>query len=697
MKQNKFLGNGLHWYHWVVVVSSLLLTFIAWYVSYSQIQEKIEQRFQFQSEQLLALISERMSRYEDALRAGVATIQSHELEVDANVWRRFSKTLHLERTYPGINGIGVIYHISMQDRERFLEKQRQTLPDFEIKPKHNGGEFWPITFVEPVSINAKALGLDMAFEANRLSAARKARDLGKTQITAPIVLVQDARKTPGFLQFVPFYRQVDLESVESRKTYFVGHVYAPFIMSQLMAGTLERKNRRLLFSVHDKNNELYNELSSSTPGYDPEALFTKEVTVDMYGRPWRFIIQTATSFRQEVSTNQPLYILIGGLAIDSMLLILFIMLSRSHKNALKLAEKMTNKVSVSEYYYRHIIDSAPCGIAIIDGRGIIETINPQMQHLFGYTEKELVGNNIDYLVPDRFRKKHPVYRKEFSHSPQKRRMGIGKEIFCLTKSQSEFPAEIGLAHFSSEGKSKVVATVIDITGYVEVTDELKRSNKELNDFAYIASHDLKAPLRGIIQLSNWIEEDIIESASDETKENLALLRNRTSRLDKLLDDLLAYSRVGRKHGDIQEVSVELLLTNLLDLLDPKKRMALVVQENLPAFRTYVAPLETVFRNLFSNVLKHHDKENGQIEVKFQEFSDSYEFSISDDGPGIASQHHGQIFELFKTLKPRDEVEGSGMGLSIVKKIIEYQGQSIEVLSEGESGTTFRFRWPKSVE
>lgn len=690
------LSKGLHWYHWLVVISSLILTFIAWYVSHSQVQEKIEQRFEFQSSQLLALISERMSRYEDALRAGVATIHSQSQGIDVNEWHRFSEALHLEQTYPGINGIGVIYYVSPKALPDFLKVEHKYRPDFHIKPAHDKAEYWPITYVEPVALNLQAVGLDMAFEKNRLTAAKLARDTGETQITAPIILVQDEKKTPGFLQYVPFYKLNNLSSKKLRQDNFIGHVYAPFIMNKLMAGTLEQKNRRLLFSVYDNQDELYNELSTSTPGFDPSPLFKKEVITNMYGRSWRFTIQTAQSFRNEVSTSQPLFVLIGGLIIDTMLLMLFYMLSRSHSNAVEIATKMTEKLSASEHYYRHIIDSAPCGIAIVNNRGIIENINPQMETLFGYNEKELVGNNIDLLVPKRFRDRHSTYRANFALKPEKRKMGSGQEIFCLTKNEEEFPAEIGLASFKSDDNLKTIATVINISEYVQVTNELKRSNKELNDFAYVASHDLKAPLRGIMQLSSWIEEDITDFASKETKENLALLQSRTGRLDKLLDDLLEYSRVGRQNGEVKTIDIKLLITNIFDLLDPPKKLKLICQESLPTIDTYVAPLEIIFRNLLGNAIKHHDKSDGHVEFQMKELSDSFEFSISDNGPGISPSHHNLIFELFKTLKPRDEVEGSGMGLSIVNKILNSHGQTIKVLSDGKTGTCFLFTWFKSI-
>lgn len=689
-KPNQFL----HWYHWLVISASLLLTIIAWKVSDNQIQEKRTELFKIQTEQLLEQISERMTHYEVALKAGAAAFQTFSQDTQVADWKSFSDRLNLTDTYPGINGIGVIYYIPQREASHFIKQQRIYRPDFTIYPQHDEQEYWPITYIEPLKGNEKAVGLDMAFEANRFSAAKKARDNATTQITAPIVLVQDAKKTPGFLQFIPFYDSANIETLEQRQKHFVGHVYAPFIMVKLMKGTLKQSNRQLVFSIFDGDDNLYNELTNENSHYDNQPLFKKTVTIDMYGRPWTFNIQTALSFKTSTHSNQPLIILGSGIVIDSLLLLVFITLTRSQKKAIAIAKEITQKLSIREKYYKHIIESAPCGMIITNNQGEIETINPQTELLFGYTSQELIGNKVDMLIPKKFQKQHPKLREDFNKNPSNRQMGLNRDVFGLTKKGNEFPAEIGLAQFKEGDSLKTLATIIDMTGHVEITEELKRSNKELNDFAYVASHDLKAPLRGIMQLSSWIEEDIADFASDETKSNLALLMNRTSRLENLLEDLLTYSRIGRKIGEIQTINISDLILNIFDLQSPPEGVSITCQSKLPELKTHLIPLEIIFRNLISNAIKHRNGDKLMITVSAQELPAHYQFSVEDNGAGIPKKHHKQIFELFKTLKPRDEVEGSGMGLSIIKKLLDYQKCVINVVSDGESGTCFTFTWPK---
>ncbi|TRX02917.1 sensor histidine kinase [Candidatus Methylobacter oryzae] len=226
--------------------------------------------------------------------------------------------------------------------------------------------------------------------------------------------------------------------------------------------------------------------------------------------------------------------------------------------------------------------------------------------------------------------------------------------------------------------------------------ELERSNAELDNFAYVASHDLKAPLRGIRNLAEWIAEDIRNAVTDDTHENVRLLRSRVDRLDGLLESLLAYSRVGRKTTSAEAVDSGALISEISEYLAPPPGFAIACEGEMPILFTPKAPLEQVLRNLINNAIKHHDKDEGRIVVSAVKKDNDIEFHIKDDGPGIAPEFHKRIFQMFQTLKPRDQVEGSGMGLAIVQKTIENFGGCIRVESDPpHRGTTFVFTWPKN--
>lgn len=226
--------------------------------------------------------------------------------------------------------------------------------------------------------------------------------------------------------------------------------------------------------------------------------------------------------------------------------------------------------------------------------------------------------------------------------------------------------------------------------------ELRRSNSELEQFAYVASHDLKAPLRGVSNLASWIEQDLEDAMGSESKNHMALLHSRVKRMETLLEDLLQYSRVGREETEVRSVDLNKLVPDVFRLVAPPDEFRLTILEPLPSFVTASAPLEKVFRNLIGNAVKHHDFEGGTIEVGVRDLGPDYEFLVRDDGPGIQMQFQERIFAMFQTLKSRDEVEGSGMGLAIVKKSVESLGCAIVVDSNPAAvrGTTFRFSWPK---
>ncbi len=230
----------------------------------------------------------------------------------------------------------------------------------------------------------------------------------------------------------------------------------------------------------------------------------------------------------------------------------------------------------------------------------------------------------------------------------------------------------------------------------EKNKELERSNRELEKFAYVASHDLRSPLRAIDNLSQWINEDAGHLLPAPSKEHLAKMRGRVRRMEQLLDDLLAYSRIGRFPYNLELVDVRQLVQDIVTLLNIPPTFHVSMADALPIFYTKRVPLESVLRNLIGNAIKHHHRPDGHVHVAAHEMDEWFEFVIHDNGPGIDPQFHGKIFEIFQTLQPRDKVEGSGMGLAIAKKAIEIAGGTITVESSAGCGATFRFTWPKAI-
>lgn len=231
----------------------------------------------------------------------------------------------------------------------------------------------------------------------------------------------------------------------------------------------------------------------------------------------------------------------------------------------------------------------------------------------------------------------------------------------------------------------------------ERTKELRRSNQDLDQFAYIASHDLKAPLRAIDHLSTWLLEDVGHLLPDRSHEHLEKMRSRIKRMEGLLDDLLTYSRAGRFRGEAASVDIRELVARVIETVSPPEGFAVHVDGELPILYTYSAPLETVLRNLVNNAIKHHDQANGNIRISARMMDEMVEFSVSDDGPGIDPAFHDRIFQMFQTLRPRDQVEGSGIGLAVVDKIVTSVGGTVSLESSSGKGATFHFTWPREYK
>ncbi len=228
--------------------------------------------------------------------------------------------------------------------------------------------------------------------------------------------------------------------------------------------------------------------------------------------------------------------------------------------------------------------------------------------------------------------------------------------------------------------------------------ELERSNADLERFAYAASHDLKAPLRAISHLAQWISDDVGPTANPETTENIELMLSRVARMQRLLDGLLAYARVGRIRGASDDVDIAEVVADIAAMLAPPAGFVIDFEGERSVMRVGRIPIQVVLENLIGNGLKHHDLAQGRITVAMRPVGGMTEFRVSDDGPGIAAQFHERIFEIFQTLVSRDEFESNGIGLAIVKKIVETHGGQIRVESAPPArGTTFVFTWKEKGE
>lgn len=345
-----------------------------------------------------------------------------------------------------------------------------------------------------------------------------------------------------------------------------------------------------------------------------------------------------------------------------------------------------------EENFKRIVDAAPIGMLIVDETGRIQHANEQLARIFGYTEVELVGETLETLLPDRHRTLHRLHTRRYMNEPTKRAMGLERDLTGLHRNGTEIPVEIGLNPINTNHGKLIVATVIDITERKRAELKLKQANADLDEFTYVASHDLKSPIRGISSLLEWIEEDLGDNNTDAIKTNMERINLRIHRMEKLVDDLLAYARSGRQRGETTLIKLEEVINDVLQLISPPESFHIKLFIQPETINAALTPLQTVLRNMISNAINHHDRDDGNILIEVVADGAYVIFNIQDDGPGIPPSAHARVFKLFQSLSSEDGTR-SGVGLAVCKRLIEAHGGRIELHSDGR-GTLFRFWWPR---
>jgi PAS domain S-box-containing protein len=347
-----------------------------------------------------------------------------------------------------------------------------------------------------------------------------------------------------------------------------------------------------------------------------------------------------------------------------------------------------------ERMFQKMVEAAPCGMVMIEPRGRIVLVNPQMETMFGYDRVELIGAPLEMLLPERFRAAHGSHRRAFAAAPSMRQMGVGRDLTARRKDGSEFPVEIGLNPVPGEEGGLVLAAVADITRRKSMELELLQANANLEEFTYAASHDLKSPLRGISALIEWIGEDLGASASPEVVRNLGRVSQRIRRLEQIIEDLLKYARAGATSAEAVAVDPRSLLAEILEIQTVPPGFRIAVHIDSAPFVTSKTPLATALRNIIANAIKHHDAPDGNLEIRVEDVDRYCVFTVSDDGPGIPLAAQERAFRMFQTLAPAGG-GGSGIGLALSKRLVESHGGRITLSStDGVRGASFRVWWPR---
>ena len=373
-----------------------------------------------------------------------------------------------------------------------------------------------------------------------------------------------------------------------------------------------------------------------------------------------------------------------------------------------ISNRKSSEIALAEsaQRFRATFEQAAVGMAQANLEGKLLLVNQKLCDLLGYSRKELSEKKFQEvtfpsdleielnLLRQLLAGEIPTYSLEKRYIRKNGDLIWGNLSVSLLREQNGNQYLMGAIENIMERKQAEESLRWTANTLAKATQDLRKRNQELDQFAYVVSHDLKAPLRAIANLSSWIEEDLSESMTEDTLHQMNLLRGRVHRMEGLIEGLLQYSRVGRIQVALETVKVENLLAEIIDSLAPPAEFVVEVQPGMPTFIAQRLLLQQVFSNLISNAIKHHRGSAGHIKISVQDGGDFYKFSVADDGPGIAAQYHDKVFVIFQTLEARDQVENTGIGLSLVKKIVENQGGTTSLESAEGEGATFGFTWPK---
>jgi PAS domain S-box-containing protein len=688
---------------WFILITSLVLTVGAYFLSASFVQQRVEDRFSFRTTEIESAIKDRLRIYEQALWGGVGLMNSS-ISVSRQEWAKYVETLKINQHWPGIQGIGYSILVQPEEKQTHIEKFRsEGFPEYLIKPEGKRDLYSAIIYLEPFDWrNQRAFGYDMWSNEMRRIAMTYARDEGAASTSGIITLVQETKEDiqRGFLMYLPVYQTKTIpKTLKEKREQFVGWVYAPFRAGDLMKGIVGTEDPNIEFEIFDgetmseeallfdSNSELH--LNQSHHNHDLQ----KTVGITLQGRPWTLHFSILDTFLENSEINQPRLVALAGGFVDLLLFYVIYSLYFINRRAETIAKEMTQesrnandelilinmnlkKTTVSRNYMDSILQSMTDTLIVISSDTKIQTMNQATLNLLGYEESELVEKSIKSVITEGEQK-----LDLFSGTGLKKLIEKGSvqgiEMTYTSKEGRKIPMLFSVSVMKDkEGTfNGIVCMAQNITDRKNAEDQIKASLKEKETLLQEIHHRVKNNMQVISSLlklqSNNIEDDRIKEALKESQNRI----NTMSAVHETLHSSENLSGIDLK-GYLPKVATSIFQTYNVN---PSKVKLNISIEEMPISINQASPLGLVINEVVSNSLKYAFPKDrkGEITINMKKLDKELELTVKDNGVGMPEDF--------------DWKNAKSLGLKLVRTLVENQLKgSIDI--ESKNGTKFTIKF-----
>lgn len=693
---------------WIVLLISLSISVFASFVTWRSNEAKIESDFDRQVDDLSTAIEDRMRAYASVLHGAQGLYNASVNGVTREEFRRYDQALDLSELYPGIQGLGFAELVPKQQLSQFENSiKAEGFPEFEVSPRFDREIYTAIKFIEPFDWrNKRAFGYDMYSNEVRKQAMDLAWQTGETALSGPVVLLQETSEGTqyGFLMYLGFYGHGDKEEIDPAD--LEGWVYAAFRVDDLMRGLFGDSVHEIMFELRDvgaSENLPFHQSNPVNP-VSPRYSATRDLFIG--GRDWRLIIKSLPNFEEQEGSRLSMAILIAGL-VESISLFLLALAYVATRDQFRRNTQLITELGASDNRSRAFLNSMSSALLACDHDGEIVEANKRVSELIGYSRDELIGMNVDELLPRTLQGDHRSKRKEYARNPRELAMARDADVELRCQDGKQLPVEIGLNPVEIDGQLLVIANIVDISRQKSeklereaLLDELSQKNSEMEQFVYSVSHDLKSPLVSIRGFNALLQRQLGPHANDRQIHWFARISENLDSMETLLTDLLELSRIIHKGLETNQISISKLLKSLLlELADTLENVGAEVESYVKAEHIVAQQrlLGQAIINLVNNAIQYRSSDRPlKICVRSYYEGDWVVIQVTDNGIGIDERYQDKVFKLFERLDP-EHSKGNGIGLAIVKSVVDKHGGKVLLNSKEGEGSSFSLYFPSGEQ